>query len=148
MKTNTIRLYRVLAAKPDKVYRAFIDPDAMARWLPPNGFTGTVHHMDAKVGGSYRMSFTNFTTGNEHAFGGEYRELMPGEKISYTGVFENPNLKSEMMTTVFLREVSCGTELDITQEGIPEFIPVEQCHMGWQQSLIHLATLVEPDIPD
>lgn len=148
MSSNTVKLHRVFAAQPDKLYRAFTDADAFARWLPPNGFTGKVHHMDAKIGGTYRMSFTNFTTGKGHSFGGEYRELVPAQRVSYTTIFEAPGFIGEALTTVTLKEVSCGTEVHIVQEGIPETIPVEQCYLGWQQSLIHLATLVEPNIPD
>src|SRR4051794_4417208 len=143
--TNTVRLHRVLAAKPEKVYRAFTTPDALARWLPPNGFTCTVHQLDAKVGGTHRMSFTNFTTGNGHAFGGTYLELIPGERIRYTDRFEDPNLPGEMTTTVTLRPVLVGTDVTIVQEGLPAAIPVEACYLGWQQSLNHLAKLVEPE---
>jgi uncharacterized protein YndB with AHSA1/START domain len=146
--TNTVRLHRVLAAKPDKVYRAFTTPDAMARWLPPNGFTCTVHQMDSKVGGTYRMSFTNFTTGKTHIFGGKYLDLVPGEFIRYTDRFEDPNLLGEMITTVTLQPVSVGTEVNIVQEGLPAAIPIEACYLGWQQSLNHLAMLVEPEIKD
>src|SRR5215813_11528809 len=146
--TNTVRLHRVLAAKPEKVYRAFTSPDAMARWLPPNGFTCTVHHMDAKVGGTYRMSFTNFSSGKGHTFGGTYLELVPGERIRYTDRFEDPNLPGEMITTVTMKPVSVGTEVTIVQEGLPAAIPVEMCYLGWQQSLNHLAMLVEPEIKD
>jgi uncharacterized protein YndB with AHSA1/START domain len=146
-KTNTIRLHRVLAAKPEKVYRAFLDPDAMARWLPPNGFTGKVHHSDPKVGGRYRMTFTNFTTGSVIGFGGEYRELIPNERLRYTDVFEDPNLPGEIEVTVTLREVSCGTEMHIVQAGVPAVIPEEACYLGWQESLQNLARLVEPEIP-
>ena len=146
--TNTVRLHRVLTAKPDKVYRAFLEPDAMARWLPPNGFTGKVHHQDAKVGGTYKMSFTNFTTGTSHSFGGEYRELVPQQRLRYTDRFDDPNLPGEMQVTVTLKKVSVGTELSIVQEGLPEVIPVEACYLGWQQSLRNLARLVEPEIPD
>jgi len=145
---NTIRLHRVLAAKPEKVYRAFTTPDAMARWLPPNGFTCTVHQMDAKVGGAFRMSFTNFSTGKSHAFGGKYLELAPGELIRYTDRFDDPNLPGEMVTTVTLKPVSVGTEVTIVQEGVPAAIPPEACYLGWQQSLNHLATLIEPEIKD
>lgn len=145
---NTVRLHRVLTARPDKVYRAFTTPDAMARWLPPNGFTCTVHHMEAKVGGTYRMSFTNFTTGRSHAFGGEYLELVPGERVRYTDRFEDPNLPGEMITTVNFKPVSVGAEVDIVQEGIPEMIPLAACYLGWQQSLDYLALLVEPEIED
>jgi uncharacterized protein YndB with AHSA1/START domain len=146
--TNTVRLHRVLAAKPDKVYRAFTTAEAMARWLPPNGFTCTVHQMDANVGGTYRMSFTNFTSGKSHAFGGKYLELIPNERIRYTDRFEDPDLPSEMITTVTLKPVSVGTEINIVQEGLPQAIPLEACYLGWQQSLNHLATLVEPEIKD
>jgi uncharacterized protein YndB with AHSA1/START domain len=143
---NTVRLHRVLAAKPDKVYRAFIEPDAMAKWLPPNGFACTVHHLDARVGGGFRMSFRNFTTGASHSFGGEYRELVPGERLRYTDKFDDPNLPGEMQVTVTLKPVSCGTDLTIVQEGIPDVIPVEACYLGWQESLRNLARLVEPEI--
>ena len=146
--TNTVRLHRVLRAKPERVYRAFIDPDAMAKWLPPNGFTGKVHQMDAKVGGIYKMSFTNFSTGTSHSFGGKYLELKPGELLRYTDKFDNPGLPGEMITTVILKPVFCGTDLNITQEGIPAMIPAEACYMGWQESLILLAKLVEAEIPD
>ena len=146
--TNTVRLHRVLTAKPDKVYRAFLEPDAKARWLPPNGFTGKVHHHDAKVGGSYQMSFTNFTTGKSHSFGGEYRELEPHQRLRYTDHFDDPNLPGEIQVTVTLKEVSVGTELTIVQEGLPDVIPLEACYLGWQQSLRNLARLVEPEIAD
>ena len=146
--TNTIRLHRVLRAAPDKVYRAFLDADAMAKWLPPNGFTGKVHQMDAKVGGAYKMSFTNFTTGKSHSFGGKYLELTPNESIRYTNKFDDPNLPGEMQTTITLGKVSCGTELNIVQEGVPSVIPAEACYLGWQESLILLSKLVEADIPD
>jgi len=146
--TNTIRLHRVLRVKPDKIYRAFIDPDAMAKWLPPNGFTGKVHHMDARVGGNYKMSFTNFTTGKTHSFGGTYVELTPHERIRYTDKFDDPNLPGEMQATITLKPVSCGTELNIVQEGVPAVIPAEACYLGWQESLTLLAKLVEADIPD
>ena len=148
METNTIRLHRVLRAAPEKVYRAFLDPDAMAKWLPPNGFTGKVHQLEAKVGGSYRMSFTNFTTGQAHAFGGKYLELTPGERIRYTDRFEDPGLPGEMLTTISLKKVSVGTELNIVQEGVPAVIPAEACYLGWQESLTLLAQLVEAEIPD
>jgi uncharacterized protein YndB with AHSA1/START domain len=148
MPTNTVRLHRVLRAKPAKIYRAFTEADAIARWLPPNGFTCAVQHMDAKVGGTFKMSFRNFTTGNSHSFGGEYLELVPGERIRYTDRFDDPNLPGEMITTVTLREVSCGTEFNVVQEGLPEVIPLEMCYLGWQDSLDHLARLVEPEIPD
>jgi uncharacterized protein YndB with AHSA1/START domain len=146
--TNTIRLHRVLRAAPDKIYRAFLDADAMAKWLPPNGFTGKVHEIDAKVGGNYKMSFTNFTTGKSHSFGGSYLELKPEERIRYTDKFDDPNLPGEMQTTITLKKVSCGTELNIVQEGVPGAIPAEACHFGWQESLTLLAKLVEADIPD
>ena len=148
MATNTVRLHRVLRAAPDKIYRAFLDADAMAKWLPPYGFTCKVHQMDARVGGRFKMSFSNFSTGHGHSFGGEYRELVPGERLRYSDVFDDPNLPGEMETTVVLRAVSCGTELEVTQTGIPEAIPVEMCYLGWQESLAQLATLVEPTIPD
>jgi uncharacterized protein YndB with AHSA1/START domain len=148
MSTRTIRLHRVLRASPDRIYRAFLDAAALAKWLPPYGFTCTVHKFDAKVGGSFKMSFTNFTTGHSHSFGGEYRELVPSAKISYTDKFDDPNLPGEMLTTVTLKKVSCGTELNIEQEGIPEVIPLEMCYLGWQDSLAQLATLTEPEIPD
>jgi uncharacterized protein YndB with AHSA1/START domain len=148
MPTNTVRLHRVLRAKPDKVYRAFTDAEAMARWLPPNGFTCKVDHLDAEVGGTYRMSFRNFSTGKGHSFGGRYLELVPGERLRYTDAFDDPSLPGEMQTTVSLRAVSCGTELNVVQEGLPEVIPLELCYLGWQESLEHLARLVEPEIPD
>jgi uncharacterized protein YndB with AHSA1/START domain len=148
MGTHTVRLHRVIAAKPEKVYRAFLDADAKARWLPPNGFTGKVHSMDAKVGGKYKMSFTNFTTGKSHGFGGEYRELVPHERLRYTDVFDDPNLPGEIQVTVTLKQVSVGTELTIVQEGLPDVIPLEACYLGWQESLLQLANLVEPAIPD
>ena len=148
MANNTVRLHHVLRAKPERVFRAFIDPDAMAKWLPPYGFTGKVHEMDARVGGRYRMSFTNFTNGKSHAFGGEFLELVPGERIRYTDVFDDPNLPGQMQTTVVLKTVSCGTEIDIVQEGIPAMIPAEMCYLGWQESLVQLARLVEPEIPE
>ena len=144
--SNTVRLHRVLTTKPDKVYRAFVEADAMAKWLPPDGFTCTVHHLDAKVGGTFRMSFRNFTTGGGHSFGGEYLELVPGERLRYTDRFDDPNLPGEIQVTVALRQVSCGTELSIVQEGLPDAIPVEACYLGWQQSLRNLARLVEPEI--
>ena len=146
MPTNTIRLHRVLRAPPERVYRAFLDADATAKWLPPNGFTAKVHHMDARVGGTFRMSFTNFTTDQTHAFGGEYLELVPNERIRYTDKFDDPNLPGVLETTVSLKEVSCGTELSVAQEGIPSAIPVEQCYVGWQESLVLLAKLVEAEI--
>ena len=145
---NTVRLHRVLATKPEKIYRAFIEPDAMAKWLPPNGFTCTVHDMDPKVGGSHRMSFRNFTTGHSHSFGGRYVELIPHERIRYTDKFEDPNLPGEMQVTVTLKKVSVGTELEIVQGGVPDAIPPEACYLGWQESLTLLAKLVEPEIPD
>lgn len=148
MATGTVRLHRVLRCAPERVYRAFLEPDAMAKWLPPYGFTCKVHHMDARVGGKYRMSFTNFSTGNGHSFGGEYRELIPNQRIRYTDSFEDPNLSGEMLTTISLQQVSCGTEIAIVQEGLPEIIPVEGCYLGWQESLEQLAKLVEPEIPD
>ena len=148
MATNTIRLHRVLRAAPEKVYRAFLDPDAMAKWLPPNGFTGKVHEMEPKEGGGYRMSFTNFTTGQSHSFGGKYVELVPNERIRYTDRFDDPNLAGEMQATISLKLVSCGTELSIVQEGVPEVIPAEMCYLGWQESLILLAKLIEAEIPD
>jgi uncharacterized protein YndB with AHSA1/START domain len=143
---NTVRLHRVLATRPEKVYRAFIEADAIAKWLPPNGFACTVHHLDAKVGGTHRMSFRNFTTGDSHAFGGEYVELTPNECLRYTDKFEDPNLPGELHVTVTLRTVPVGTELNIIQEGLPDVIPVEACYLGWQQSLENLAKLVEPEI--
>ena len=148
MPTGTVRLHRVLRAKPERVYRAFLDADAMTKWLPPYGFTCKVHQMDARLGGRFRMSFTNFTTGNGHSFGGEYRELKPFERISYTDKFDDPSLPGEMVTTVSLKQVACGTELSVVQEGLPEAIPVEMCYLGWQESLAQLAQLVEPEIPD
>src|SRR5881392_1884565 len=148
MSTNTIRLHRVLRATREKIYRAFLDPDALAKWLPPNGFTGKVHQMDAKVGGSYKMSFTNFTTGKSHSFGGTYVELTPHERIRYSNKFDDPNLSGEMETTITLKQVSCGTELEAVQAGIPAMIPPEMCYLGWQESLILLAKLVEAEIPD
>ncbi len=147
MPTSTIRLHRVLRTTPDKVYRAFLDPDAMAKWLPPHGFTGRVHHLDAKVGGTYKMSFTNFSTGGGHTFGGTYLELVPGQRIVHTDAFDDANLPGEMRTTISLKAVFCGTDLDITQEGIPEGIPPEACHLGWQESLTLLAQLIEAEIP-
>ena len=144
--TNTIRLHRVLKAPPERVYRAFLDPAAMCKWLPPNGFTGQVHHLEAKVGGTYKMSFTNFSTGNSHSFGGEYLELTPNERIRHTDRFDDPNLPGTMQTTVSLRQVSCGTELNVVQEGIPSVIPNEGCYLGWQESLSLLTLLVEPEI--
>ncbi len=158
MPTGTIRLHRVFRANPERIYRAFLDADAIAKWLPPYGFTCKVHHMDAKLGGTYRMAyaklggtyrmaFTNFTTGHGHSFGGEYREVVPFERIRYTGKFDDPSLPGEMQTTVTLRQVSCGTEFNVVQEGLPEAIPLEMCYLGWQESLAQLAKLVEPEIP-
>jgi uncharacterized protein YndB with AHSA1/START domain len=146
--TNTIQLHRVLRTTPEKIYRAFLDPDAMAKWLPPNGFTGKVHQTDARVGGSYKMSFTNFTTGKSHSFGGTYVELVPHERIRHTDEFDEPNLPGEMQTTIRLKKVSCGTEVNIVQEGVPAAIPAEACYLGWQESLILLAKLVEAEISD
>lgn len=148
MSTNNVQLHRVLTAPPQKIFKAFTDPDALASWLPPYGFTAKVHSMDVKVGGSYKMSFTNFSTGNGHSFGGEYLELIPNELIQYTDRFDDPNLPGEMITTIKLKVVSCGTELSIVQEGIPEVIPAEMCYLGWQESLDKLKRLVEPNIPD
>ena len=145
---HTIRLHRVLRSTPERVYRAFIDADAMVKWLPPNGYTCKVHHLDAKVGGSFKMSFTNFTTGNSHSFGGEFLELKPHERLRYTDKFDDPNLPGVITVTVTLKKVSCGTELNIVQEGVPEVIPAEACYLGWQDSLTLLTKLVEPEIPD
>lgn len=145
---STIRLHRVLRTTPEKIYRAFLNAEAISKWLPPHGFTCKVHHMDAEPGGSYRMSFTNFSTGHGHTFGGTYVELVPHERIRYTDSFDNPDLPGDMQTTVTLRAVSCGTELSIVQEGVPDAIPPEACYLGWQESLTQLALLVEPDIPD
>lgn len=147
MSANTVRLHRILRATPERVYRAFLHADAMAKWLPPHGFTGKVHQLEARVGGTYKMSFTNFTTGQSHSFGGEYLELVPNERIRHTDTFDDPNLPGEMQTTISLRSVSCGTELTIAQEGIPEAIPPEACCLGWQESLALLAQLVEAEIP-
>ena len=147
MSTNTIRLHRVLRAAPERVYRAFLDADAMVKWLPPNGFTGKIHHIDVKVGGLYKMSFTNFSSGQSHSFGGKYLELIPNERIRYTDKFDDPGLPGEMQTVVSFRKVSVGTELEIVQEGIPEAIPPEACYLGWQESLTLLAKLVEAEIP-
>ena len=144
--TGTVTLHRVLLATPDRVYRAFLDPDAMARWLPPNGFTCKVHHMDPRVGGTYKMSFTNFTTGHSHSFGGRYLELVPHQRIRYTDVFDDPNMPGEMITSIELNAVSMGTELRAEQSGIPDLIPLDACYVGWQQSLQFLAKLVEPEI--
>jgi len=146
MATGTVRLHRVLRAPPERIYRAFLDPDAMAKWLPPNGFTGRVHQLDAKVGGSFRMSFTNFSNGQSHSFGGEYLELVTNERLRYTDKFDDPNLPGVMTTTVSLRPVACGTELNVVQEGIPEMIPTEMCYLGWQESLVLLTKLVEAEI--
>jgi uncharacterized protein YndB with AHSA1/START domain len=148
MSTNTIRLHRIIRAEPEKIYRAFLDADAKAKWLPPNGFTGKVHHLEAKVGSTYKMSFTNFTTGASHSFGGEYLELTAHERIRYIDKFDDPNLPGEMQTTIDLKKVDCGTELSIVQEGVPAAIPPSACYLGWQESLILLAKLVEADIPD
>lgn len=145
---NTVRLHRVLAATPEKVYRAFLEPDALVRWMPPNGFTAKVHHLDAKVGGTYKMSFTNFTTGTSISFGAEYRELVPHERLRYTDNFDDPNLAGEIQLTITLKKVSVGTELNIVQEGLPDVIPLEACYLGWQESLQNLARLVEPEIPN
>ncbi len=148
MAAGTVHLHRVLRAQPGKVYRAFLDGEAMCKWIPPFGFTCVVHHMDVRVGGTYKMSFRNFTTGNAHSFGGEYLELVQDELIRYVDRFDDPNLPGEMQVTVSLKQVSCGTELSIVQEGIPEVIPLEMCYLGWQESLVQLANLVEPEIPD
>ena len=148
MPTNTVRLHRIIRCTPEKVYKAFLDADAQAKWLPPNGFTCKVHHLDAKVGGTFKMSFTNFTTGASHSFGGEYRELTPYERIRYTDKFDDPNLPGEMLVTISFKKVSVGTELSIVQEGIPDVIPTEACYLGWQESLVLLAKLVQAEIPD
>ena len=148
MSTNTVHIHRVLIANPEKVYRAFLDPDAMAKWLPPDGYTCSIHHMDAKVGGTYKMSFTNFTTQKSMSFGGEYRELVENERLRYTDNFDDPNLSGEIQVTVTLKKVSLGTEMTIVQEGLPAVIPLEACYVGWQQSLNNLAKLVEPEIPE
>jgi uncharacterized protein YndB with AHSA1/START domain len=145
---NTIKLHRVLRTTPERLYRAFLDADALVKWLPPNGFTCKVHHQDAKVGGSYKMSFTNFTTGKSHSFGGTYVELLPNERIVYTDKFDDPNLPGQMRATITLKKVSCGTELNVVQEGVPEMIPADACYLGWQESLVLLAKLVEAEIPD
>jgi len=145
---NTVRLHRILRAKPDKVFRAFTEADAMARWLPPSGFTCTVDHLNAELGGTWRMAFRNFTTGNSHSFGGRYLEVVPGQRLRYTDQFDDPGLPGEMVTTVTLRQVSCGAELEVVQEGLPEAIPLELCYLGWQESLEHLARLVEPENSD
>jgi uncharacterized protein YndB with AHSA1/START domain len=146
--SGTVRLHRVIRATPERLYRAFLDADAMAKWLPPHGFTGKVHHLDATVGGTYRMSFTNFSSGHSHAFGGTYLELVPNERICHTDSFDDSNLPGEMRTTISLTQVSCGTELNVVQEGIPDVIPVEQCYLGWQESLTLLTLLVEADVTD
>jgi uncharacterized protein YndB with AHSA1/START domain len=146
MSTGTVRVHRVLRTSPEKLFRAFVDPDAMAKWLPPHGFTGKVHSMDARVGGSYKMSFTNFSTGQSHVFGGEYVEIVANQRLRYTDRFDDPNLQGQMVTTVTFTPVSCGTELSVVQEGIPAAIPVEMCYLGWQESLILLAQLVEPEV--
>jgi uncharacterized protein YndB with AHSA1/START domain len=146
MTTNTVQLHRVFKSTADRVYRAFLHPDALAKWLPPHGFFGTVHEMDARMGGKYRMSFTNLTTGGSHAFGGEYLELVPGQKLRYSAQFDDPNLPGQMQTTITLREVFCGVEMKVVQEGIPAVIPAEACYLGWQESLLLLAQLVEPEI--
>jgi uncharacterized protein YndB with AHSA1/START domain len=148
MSANTIRLHRVLRATPERLYKAFLDGDAMSKWLPPNGFTGKVHHIDAKVGGTYKMSFTNFSTGKSHSFGGEYLELVPQERIRFTDRFDDPGLPGEIQTTITLKQVSCGTELNVVQEGLPTVIPAEACYLGWQESLALLAKLVEAEIPN
>ena len=148
MATNTIRLHRVFRATPERIYRAFLDADAMVKWLPPNGFTAKMHHMDAKVGGTFRMSFTNFTSNKSHSFGGQYLELVPHERLRYTDKFDGPNLPGEMRVAVTLRKVSCGTEVNIVQEGVPDVIPAEACYLGWQESLVLLGKLVEAEIPD
>ena len=148
MPTNTIRLHRVLRAEPEKIYRAFLDPEAMVKWLPPNGFTGKVHQMEAKVGGGYKMSFTNFSSNKSHSFGGKYVELTPHERIRYTDAFDDPNLPGEIRVSITLKKGSCGTELSIVQEGVPDVIPADACYLGWQESLILLAKLVEAEIPD
>jgi len=147
MATNTVRLHRVLRAPPERVYRAFLDADAMAKWLPPHGFTGKVHQIDARVGGTYKMSFTNFSNGHSHAFGGQYLELVPNERIRHTDKFDDPNLPGDMRTTISLKQVFCGTDLSVVQEGIPEAIPPEACYLGWQESLTLLAQLIEAEIP-
>jgi uncharacterized protein YndB with AHSA1/START domain len=146
--TGTVRLHRVLKTRPERVYRAFLEPDALAKWLPPFGFTCTVHELEARVGGRHRLSFRNYSTGNSHSFGGEYLELVPFERLSYTDRFDDPNLPGEMRVSVVMRQVLCGTEVHILQEGIPEVIPVEMCYLGWQESLAQLAMLVEPEIPE
>ena len=147
MPTGTVRLHRVIRTNPDKIYRAFLDAGAMCKWLPPYGFTCTVHAFEAKVGGRFKMSFTNFSTGSSHSFGGEYLELVPGERLRYTDRFDDPNMPGELQVTITLKKVLCGTDVSIVQEGIPEVIPVEMCYLGWQESLLQLANLVEPEIP-
>lgn len=148
MSTNTIRLHRVIRSTPEKIYRAFLDADAMCKWLPPHGFTGKMHHFEGKVGGTFKMSFTNFTTGKSHSFGGNYHELVPGERIRYSDKFDDPNLPGEMTVTVLLKKVLCGTEVNIEQAGVPAVIPAEMCYLGWQESLDQLKALVEPDITE
>ena len=148
MPTHTVRLQRVLKSTPEKIYRAFIEPDAISKWLPPHGFTAKFHHLEARVGGTFRMSFTNFSNGQSHSFGGEYLDLVPHDRLRYTDKFDDPNLPGEMQVTVVLKKVSCGTELNIVQEGVPAVIPVEACYLGWQESLGQLAQLVEPEIPN
>ncbi len=148
MEANTVKLHRVVKAAPEKIFKAFITPDALAKWIPPNGFTCSVHHYDSKVGGTYKMSFTNFSTGNSHSFGGKILELVPNEYLSHTDEFDNPSLPGTMITKVWLKKVSCGTELTIVQEGIPDMIPVELCYLGWQESVDSLIRLVEPEVPD
>ncbi len=145
---NTVRLHRVLRAAPEKIYRAFLDADALTKWLPPNGFTGKIHHLDARIGGRYQMSFTNFSTGRSHSFGGKYLELVPPARIRHTDQFDDPNLPGTMQTTITLQKVSCGTELNILQEGVPDIIPLEACYLGWQESLTLLVKLVEAEVPD
>jgi uncharacterized protein YndB with AHSA1/START domain len=146
--SNTVRLHRVLRSKPARVYRAFLEPEAMVKWLPPHGFTAKVHHLEARVGGSYKMSFTNFTTGSSHSFGGKFLDLVPNERICHTDKFDDPNLPGEMQTTITIKPVSVGVDLNIVQEGVPDVIPLEACYLGWQESLTMLAQLVEPEIPD
>ena len=148
MPTNTIRLHRVLRSAPEKIYRAFLDADAMSKWIPPHGFTCKVHHLDAKVGGTYKMTFTNFTTNKGHSFGGKYLELVPNERLRYTDKFDDPNMPGEIQVTITLKKVLCGTDVNIVQEGLPDVIPPEMCYLGWQESLSQLATLVEPEIPN
>ncbi|TXI91639.1 MAG: polyketide cyclase [Neisseriales bacterium] len=148
MMPNTVKLHRVLKTTPEKIYRAFLEPDALIKWIPPYGFTARTEHLDARVGGTFRMSFTNFSTGHSHSFGGEYLELLPFERISYTDKFDDPNLSGEIVVVIELKKVSCGTEINIEQSGIPDLIPVEMCYLGWQESLLQLANLVEPNIPN